>query len=68
MQQSVDILTAVAQAEGIFDAELTAYPIYASSTYEGEKLYGMANAERLRRIQADVDPEGVMDLTGGFKL
>ncbi|KAL9608862.1 MAG: hypothetical protein Q9167_006327 [Letrouitia subvulpina] len=68
MQQSVDLLTAVAKREGIWDPELTAYPNYALSTYSGNQLYGTANAARLRKVKAAVDPQGVMDLTGGFKL
>lgn len=68
MQQSLDTLAAVAKREGIYDAELTAYPNYALSTYMGDQLYGPANAARLRRVKADVDPKGVMDLTGGFRL
>ena len=68
MQQSVDTLTAVAKGEGIYDADLTAYPNYALSTYTGDQLYGPANAARLRKIKAAVDPNGVMDLTGGFTL
>lgn len=68
MQQSIDTLTAVAKREGIYDATLTAYPNYALSTYTGDQLYGSTNAARLRKIKAQVDPKGVMDLTGGFKL
>ena len=68
MQQSVNRLTAVAKSEGIFDPQLTAYPNYALSTYTGDQLYGSVNAARLRTIKAQVDPQGVMDLTGGFTL
>ncbi|KAL8818331.1 MAG: hypothetical protein Q9191_007964 [Dirinaria sp. TL-2023a] len=68
IQQSVNTLTAVAKREGIYDASLTAYPNYALSTYTGDQLYGSANAAKLRQIKAAVDPNGVMDLTGGFKL
>ena len=68
IQESVDKLTAVAKAEGIYDPDLTAYPNYALGTYKGDQLYGSANAARLRSIKAQVDPNGVMDLTGGFTL
>ena len=68
MQQSVDYLTALARREGIFDESFTAYPNYALSTYKGGQLYGSANAARLRAIKGQVDPNGVMDLTGGFQL
>ena len=66
IQESVDKLTQVAKAEGIFDAELTSYPNYVLGTYKGDQLYGSANAARLRGIRGQVDPSGVMDLTGGF--
>lgn len=68
MQQSVDTLKAVALAEGIYNEDSTAYPNYALGSYKGEQLYGAANAARLRGIKASVDPNGVMDLTGGFTL
>jgi hypothetical protein len=68
IQTSVNHLLDVAKVEGIFDADLTAYPNYAISTYTGDQLYGPTNAARLRAIKAQVDPEGVMDLTGGFTL
>ena len=68
MQNSVNHLLAVAQAEGIYSADLTAYPNYALSTYQGNQLYGATNAARLRAIQAQVDPSGIMHLTGGFTL
>ncbi|KAL6717473.1 hypothetical protein ACLMJK_005388 [Lecanora helva] len=68
MQQSVDTLTAVAKREGILNPASTAYPNYALSTYSGSQLYGSTNAARLRKVKADVDPNGVMDLTGGFTL
>ena len=68
MQQSVDYLKGVAQQEGIYNPDFTAYPNYALSTYNANQLYGSANAARLRGIRANVDPQGVMDLTGGFTI
>ena len=68
MQQSVDRLTILARSAGIYNPDYTAYPNYALSTYGGDKLYGTINAARLRRIKAQVDPQGVMDLTGGFTI
>lgn len=75
MQASIDYLKSVAVREGIYAGEtpgkeetLVAYPNYAPKTYKGAQLYGSKNAERLRKIKADVDPMGVMDLTGGFTL
>ena len=68
IQDSVTQPLAVARAEGIYGSDLTAYPNYALSTYTGDQLYGAANAARLRTIRAQVDPLGVMDLTGGFTL
>ncbi|CCG85154.1 Predicted protein [Taphrina deformans PYCC 5710] len=65
MQTSIDTLTQVAMDEGIYAAD-PAYPNYALSTYSGAQLYGETNAARLRDIKAAVDPDGVMDLAGGF--
>ena len=63
----MDRLTAVAKQEGIWDPELTAYPNYALSTYGGEQLFG-GNVERLRAVKQSVDPDGVMELSGGFTI
>lgn len=68
MQQSIDYLTEVAKAEGIYDPEMYAYPNYALDTYTGAQLYGPTNAARLRSIQSQYDPTGVMLLAGGFSL
>ena len=68
MQQSVDYLIEVAKSEGIWSAGMGTYPNYALSTYSGDRLYGNVNAARLRGIQAQVDPMGVMSLAGGFTI
>jgi hypothetical protein len=64
MQQSVNYLTDVAKAEGIYMDG--AYPNYVLSTYTGAQLYGVRNAAKLGKIQAQYDPAGVMQLAGGF--
>lgn len=66
MQQSIDHLTEVAKAEGIFTEDAYAYPNYALDTYSGAQLYGPTNAARLRKIQQKYDPNRVMQLAGGF--
>jgi hypothetical protein len=68
MQQSISYLTEVAMAEGIYDPNMYAYPNYALSTYTGDQLYGPTNAARLRAIQSQYDPSGVMELAGGFSI
>lgn len=68
MQQSINHLTEVAKAEGIYSDDLYAYPNYALDTYTGEQLYGPTNAARLRAIQTKYDPQGVMKLAGGFSF
>jgi len=65
MQQSIDHLTEVAKAEGIF-SEAPVYPNYALDTYSGTQLYGATNAARLSAIQEQYDTNGVMRLAGGF--
>jgi len=67
IQQSINHLTDVAKAEGIYTTD-PAYPNYALSTYSGAQLYGATNAARLRSIQAEYDPTGVMELTSGFSF
>lgn len=68
MQQSVDHLISVARAEGIYSDSIPAYPNYALSTYTGSQIYGATNAARLRTIQSQYDPNGVMLLAGGFTI
>jgi FAD/FMN-containing dehydrogenase len=68
IQQSINHLTDVAKAEGIYSEDIYAYPNYALDTYTGEQLYGPTNAARLRTIQAQYDPDGVMQLAGGFTI
>ncbi|KAM3451210.1 hypothetical protein MY3296_005466 [Beauveria thailandica] len=68
MQQSIDHLTKVATAEGISDSGLLAYPNFALYTYAGAQIYGLKNTARLRDIQLQYDPAGVMFLAGGFSF
>ncbi|KAI9727246.1 MAG: hypothetical protein M1828_006865 [Chrysothrix sp. TS-e1954] len=67
MQQSVDHLTAIAKAEGIYSPDFSTYPNYAPSHYTWDQVYGATNAARLRSIRAKVDPDMVMELAGGFR-
>ncbi len=68
IQQSIDTLTEVAKKEGIYSPDLYAYPNYALDTYSGPQLYGPVNTRRLKAIQARYDPNGVMQLAGGFSF
>jgi hypothetical protein len=68
MQKSVDTLTEVAKAEGIWSEDNYSYPNYALYTYTGDQIYGPKNAARLREIQTRVDPYGIMRLAGGFEI
>jgi hypothetical protein len=43
------------------------YPNYAIWETPVERIYG-SNLQRLRSIRDVVDPDGVMSLTGGFKV
>lgn len=58
----------VAIQEAIFQDSFTAYPNYAIGDTTADELYGTANAARLRSIKTSVDPDGVMELAGGFSL
>ncbi|KAL1630403.1 hypothetical protein SLS56_004930 [Neofusicoccum ribis] len=68
MRSSVQNLKNVAIEEGIYSSDFTAYPNYAISNTTAEELYGAKNAARLSSIRSQVDPDGVMQLAGGFSI
>lgn len=68
MVNAVLELRQVAMQEGIFDGSAAIYPNYAISGTTAEELYGSANAARLRSIKSSVDPDGLMNLAGGFDI
>lgn len=68
MVNAVSELREVAKQEGIFDESSAIYPNYAIAGTTAEQLYGPANAARLRTIKASLDPNGVMNLAGGFDI
>lgn len=61
-------LKQVAISEGIFPSDYTAYPNYAVHGTSSSELYGGTNAARLAQIRKRVDPDGVMELAGGFAI
>ncbi|KLO08779.1 FAD-binding domain-containing protein [Schizopora paradoxa] len=65
--QSAETIANTADAEGqnIGNAEL--YGNYAVDGTPIERIYG-ANLPRLKAIKAAIDPEGVMNLAGGWKF
>ncbi|OJD37898.1 fad-binding domain-containing protein [Diplodia corticola] len=69
MRASVNHLKQVAQQEGIYSPDdFAAYPNYAIANTTAVELYGRKNAARLRSIRSQVDPDGVMDLAGGWSI
>jgi hypothetical protein len=56
---------AIADGQNLTDAAV--YVNYALFDTPLEDMYG-ANVARLHAIKAKIDPEGVMDLAGGFKF
>ena len=68
MVNAISELREVAIQEGIFDSSSAVYPNYAIAGTTAEELYGSTNAARLRSIKASVDPDGVMNLAGGFDI
>ncbi|KAK7712029.1 hypothetical protein SLS57_007904 [Botryosphaeria dothidea] len=68
MRSSIQNLKKVAIEEGIHPSDFTAYPNYAISNTTAEELYGSKNAARLSAIRSQTDPDGVMQLTGGFSI
>ncbi|KAG8161219.1 hypothetical protein KVR01_009483 [Diaporthe batatas] len=68
MVNAISELREVAVREGIFNESSAVYPNYAIAGTTAEVLYGSANAARLRSIKANVDPNNVMSLAGGFNI
>lgn len=68
MVNAISELREVARQEGIFDESSAIYPNYAIAGTTADELYGSVNAARLRSIKASVDPNGVMNLAGGFDI
>ncbi|KAL1871113.1 hypothetical protein Daus18300_004858 [Diaporthe australafricana] len=68
MVTAVSELRELAKQEGIFDASAAIYPNYAIAGTTAEEMYGPVNTARLRTIKASIDPDGVMNLAGGFNI
>ena len=68
VEESVKRLSAVAKAEGLLiDNPSAVYANDANANTPLVDIYG-ENLPRLRALKAKIDPEGVMDLAGGFKF
>jgi hypothetical protein len=67
IKESADHLTRVAIAEGQDIQGAALYPNYAIDGTGLEKMYGH-HLTRLREIRTVIDPEGVMQLAGGWKF
>ncbi|KAJ7727606.1 FAD dependent oxidoreductase [Mycena metata] len=67
MEQSAVHLTNVANQDGQAIQQLPLYPNYGLYTSPPAKIYG-SNIPRLQAIQAQVDPQNVMGLAGGWKV
>lgn len=68
VKASIANIKQVAIKEGLFKDSFPVYPNYAIGDTTAEELYGTGNAARLRAIKASVDPNGVMQLAGGFSM
>jgi hypothetical protein len=62
-----DTIHAAALADGQNVSHATVYPNYALFGRPLEDMYGK-NVDRLRKVRAAIDPEGVMGLAGGWKF
>ena len=67
LRQHLDQAHAAAVADGQDLSQAGQYVNYALFGTPVEDIYG-AHLPRLRRIRAEIDPEDVMGLAGGFKL
>ncbi len=69
MKTSVNYLKSLAQSEGIYDpAKDFSYPNYALGDTPATEIYGPTNTQRLAAIRKRIDPDGVMELAGGFSF
>ncbi|KAI0773004.1 FAD-binding domain-containing protein [Trametes elegans] len=66
-RQSAAHLSQIIQAEGQDVADAALYGNYAIFDTPLERIYG-ANLPRLKELKAQYDPEGVMNLAGGWKF
>jgi hypothetical protein len=62
-----DTIHSAALADGQKVSRAAKYPNYALFRTPLESMYG-GNVEKLRKIRAAIDPDGVMGLTGGWKF
>jgi len=68
MEESANRLSVVAKAEGILsDDPLALYGNYVDANTPLVDIYG-DNLPRLQALKAQIDPDNVMGLTGGFKF
>jgi hypothetical protein len=67
LRNFADAIRDVALADGQNVAHAAKYVNYALFGTPLEDIYG-GNVERLRKVRAAIDPENVMDLTGGWKF
>jgi len=67
LRNGSNALRAAALADGQNISRGPVYVNYALFDTPLEDMYG-ANVPRLRRIRAEIDPQDVMGLTGGFKF
>jgi len=67
LRKFADAIRDAALADGQNVSHAAKYPNYALFGTPLEDMYG-GNVERLRRIRAAIDPNNVMNLTGGWKF
>ena len=67
LREQSDALHSAILADGQDVSNASVYVNYALFDTPLEDMYG-ANVPRLRKIRAEVDPEDVMGLAGGFKF
>ena len=67
LRNFADAIRDVALADGQNVAHAAKYVNYALFGTPLEDIYGW-NVERLRKVRGAIDPENVMDLTGGWKF
>ncbi|KAF8309580.1 FAD-binding domain-containing protein [Clavulina sp. PMI_390] len=67
LKDAIAMMTDILRADGQPVEDMMLYNNYANSFNSVERLYG-PNLDRAKKLRKQIDPQGVMLRTGGFKL
>lgn len=67
MEESASRLSAIAQTEGLLADPSALYGNYVDANTPLVEIYG-ENLPKLQSLKAEIDPNNIMGLAGGFKF